>query len=175
MERTFSSPSIFGLPNSSSFTCCRKQSGAEIRRQRWSDALGRWKPKPARMARCAGGIPPPALPRAAEAPGNSTTKRSGCTSIPASGMGPQEIPGAPAPASQGKAQQSQHFLQGLGSRKQNPYKISYFPEPRLEILGRLETTPKVWAVRLSAQKPLQTLLGAARPPSHSNHSPSQFL
>lgn len=40
MERTLSSPSILGLPNSSSFTCCREQSRAQPHSQACSHALG---------------------------------------------------------------------------------------------------------------------------------------
>lgn len=110
MERTLSSPSIFGLPNSSSFTCCRKQSRAQSHSQAWSAALGRGEPR-------VGWTHPPALPQllgAAAPPARGGRMLQGEPGHEHSTPG---APRAPALAPQGKAQQSKHFCKPLPTCK----------------------------------------------------------
>lgn len=110
MERTFSSPSIFGLPNSSSFTCCRKQSRAQTHSQAWNDAFG--KPK----AACIAPLSPASGCQSSWERLHPQQGQGGCSKGSLgmnTGTGLQEIPGAPALASQGKAQQSKHVCNPL--------------------------------------------------------------
>lgn len=119
MERTFSSPSIFGLPNSSSFTCCRKQSRAQTHSQAWNDAFGKLK------AAC---IAPPSPASGCQSSWerlHPQQGQGGCSKGSLgmnTGTGLQEIPGAPALAPQGKAQQSARL------QSPPPPPISYFSE-----------------------------------------------
>lgn len=88
------------------------------------------------------------------------------------GTGPREVPGASAPASQGRVQLPKLFCTVWDPESNAPRQISCFPgvstepepgscfdsqpEQSLEILGRLEPNPKVWSPCLVAQKPCPT-------------------
>lgn len=155
MERTFSSPSIFGLPNSSSFTCCRKQSRAEFFSQAGTMLWG-LKPQPARIAQCLGDI----LTSSALGCRSSWEQHCPCQGEPTHEHRTTGDPRSSSTSLPGQDSGVKAFSQGLGSRKQNPLKIAIFqrfpqnknqgycsfdshPEPRLEILERLEPNPRV--------------------------------